>query len=536
MRELRDVLKGSFDAHAGALGAGSSWDGLAERSVRDARTRRAWRAGAAGTVAAAAAVGIVATAVAVGGHDAGGGDGGGGDALNPAQRAVMDDPNSLGECAAFVPANGALLPDGLYSGRAYVDPAADFVVAVMPDGTATRVQPGPDGDYPFHFGDGPRSLMIPTGYPVIVDYMSNGAGGGSIWADAGTSSWDWTMEPLAPAPSGVNVKSLASTFTMTLGFEGGQRYEPNAVPDGAVTEVVEIYSDGHEVAGALVRDASAPSYGEDLDFDGLEAVAMRVTLADGQVWEMRADYTPESNPVLPCEPTPPSGWQPPATPVNDDADEPGTSSSPAPSEGATAPDARAMGDPLTGPESEVFQCEAPLPADLEDTADVTARLATGEVMLNDPDVFDVGEDGMVVDVNSPIWERKIGPDTVSSRTPRATGWHLMAGSEGGGLSYGNETYLETVAVKDGMIIGFAHEPVDDRTAGGIEVATVVLKSADTVNLTGGFVSAINGIHGLLEPCGDVAPGDLADAQLAVLYGFGPDVADVEYGWTLVAPE
>lgn len=301
MRELREVLKGSFDSHADALGnAASSWDGLAERSVRDTRNRRAWRAGAASTVAAAAVVGIVATAVAVAG---------GGDALNPAQRLVMDDPDSLGECTAYIPANGAVLLDGMYAGRSYVDPEAGFVVAVMPDGTVTRVQSGPNGDYPFDFGYGPTEL-IPGGNqtadmgPLVIDHMSDGSAAGGEWEDAEPVGWGWTAEPLAPTPAGVNVRSLYATFAMSFGFVG-LGFEPSAVPESAVAEAVAIYADGHEVSEALVQDMPAPST-EEIELTGLTAMALRVTLADGQVWEIRANYDPSGIPDLPCQPTPPS--------------------------------------------------------------------------------------------------------------------------------------------------------------------------------------------------------------------------------------
>lgn len=527
MRDMRDVLKGSFDAHAGALGnAVTSWDGLAERSLRDARNRRAWRAGAASTVAAAAVVGIVATAVAVGGSD------GGGEALTPAQRLVMEDPNSLGVCDAYIPANAAVLPDGWYVGRAYVDSASDFVVAVTPDGTVTRVQPGPKGDYLFDFGDGRvRSLSspdFPEGMPPRVDDYRQNSGGGDIWVDAGLESYAWTRVAPIPAPDGVNLDNLWKTLAITL-TGGGSGYDPGAVPDDATTEFFAAYDDGHEDAARMVRDHATPHVGEDIDPDGLEAVGLRVTLADGSKWELRFAYTPENIPVLPCQPTPPSGqfeW-PSETPT--EAGEPGVSQGPATDE------SQARAAALTGPESAAFQCEAPLPADLEDAGDVTARVASGEVMISEPDVFDVGDVGVVIEAGFPLWE--VDPQTVIARIPRVTGWQPMAGSQQeGGPVYGNMTYLKTVAVNDGTIVGYAGEPVDDWTAGGVGGATIADKSSYTANLKGGLTSAINGIYGLLEPCDGVPAGDLEGAQLAVLYGFGPDVAGMSYGWTLVAPE
>lgn len=520
MRELREVLHESFDAHVSQLSRAASGDGLAQRSVRDTRGRRAWRTGAASTVAAAAVVGIVATAVAVG-------SGGGGDALNPAQRLVRDDPNSLGECTAYMPANPDVMPPGDYVGRAYVDPEAGFVVAVTPDGTVTRVQPDANGDYVFDFGPGPAdSLMYRGDYPIIGDYTRSGGGGGE-WVDAGLGSYAWTRVTPAPAPNGVNVNNLWRTLAITL-TGGGQGYDPSAVPSDAATSFVAGYKDGREDTGALVNGGATPSVQEDITTDGLEYVALRVTLADGETWDLRFDYTPENIPDLPCQPTPPSG------PFEWPSQEPTAGSQPGVSEGATSPDSQALGEPLSGPEAEVFQCEAPLPANLQDTADVTARVARGEVMISDPDTFDVGEDGLMVDVTAPLWE--VDPETMITRIPRVTGWQPTGGSEGEGPFYGNMTYLEVVAVNDGMIVGVAGDPVEDWTANGVGGANTGYKSPDPVSLKGGFIGAFNGIHGLLQPCGDAESTDLEDARLAVIYGFGPDVAGMSYGWTLVAPQ
>ncbi len=523
MRDLRELLQGSFESHADALGnAGVSWDGLAGRSTRDARNRRAWRAGAASSVAAAAVVGIVATGVAV----AGGGDGG--DALNPAQRLVMGDPNSLGECAAYVPANAAVLPDGYYIGRAYVDSASGFVVAVTPDGTVTRVQPGPDGDYLFDFGPGrPTQLLSSEMFddmaPLVVDYTTGGGGGG-IWVDAALESYAWTRVVPATAPDGVNLNNLWKTLAITL-TGGGSGYEPAAVPNGATTDFVAGYTDGREETGALLNGGATPSIQEDIDTNGLQYVALRVTLSDGETWDLRFDYTPENIPDLPCQPTPPSG------PFEWPSPEPTATAEPGISEGPAAAEAQAVGDPLSGPESEVFQCEAPLSADLHDTADVAARVASGEVMISEPDAFDVGDEGVVIEVSMPVWEVDKG---IVMDAPRVVGWLPTAGSDSYGPVLGNLSLVQVVAVADGAIVGFAGEPVDDWTAGGVGGSVLSYRTTDQVDHTGGFISAYNGIRGLLEPCGDATSADLADAQLAVLYGFGPDVADMSYGWTLVA--
>ncbi len=504
MRDFDEMLHGSFDAHAVEIDrAGRPGAGLAVRAVRDVRRRRAWRAGATGAIAATAVVGVVATAFAFTGdggaapaaHKSFIDDGG---AASAAHQWFIDDPYSLGPCDSFIPANGALLPDGMYVGRAYVDVAAGFVVAVMPNGAVTRVQPGIDGDYPFDFGNGPRSLELPGAGPVVVDYTSDGGGGGA-WVDADPAGWDWTIESLAPAPAGINVSSLYKTFALNLGFSGTS-YNRYAIPDGAVAAVVATYADGHEVSHALVGDMENPGLDEVvIDYTGLDAVAMRVTLADGQVWEIRADYTPENVPNLPCQPTPPSDvWN------------------------------TVEGGPLSGPESVVFQCGALLPANLQDTADVSARRAEGEVSLDDASTFDVGHDGLVIDATMPMWD---GDLSGVVNYPKVPGWAQSGTTGSQGIFFGNVGLAEVVAVKDGVIIGAAGKPEAD-TSGGFGGLERIEKSIDEAAGYGGFVSGYNGIHALLEPC-SATSGDLDGAQLAVIYGFGRDTGAVTYGWTSV---
>ena len=531
MREFDEVLRGSFDAHTGEIDrAGGPGLGLATRTVRDVRRKRAWRAGATGGVAAAAVVGVVATALAVTGGDAG----------PVAQSLVTSDPYSLGSCTSYIPANGALLPEGKYEGRAYVDPAAGFVVAVMPDGTVTRVQPGPDGDYSFDFGNGSRSLMLPTEYPIVLDFFSDGSAGGGRWVDADPVGWEWTLEPIEGAPAGVNSKSLASVLPITLGF-AGDGYEPSAIPDGAMAEVVAIYADGHEVTHALVAGGPGPT-GDQIDHAGLEAVALRVTLADGRVWEIRADYTPENVPDLPCQPTPPSRTQPtyPSTATEAPATENLPSETPATEASATAAtgesalpglnDSPVLGAALSGPEATVFTCGAPLPSQLEGTAGVRARSATGNVSIGQSDLFRLGDDGLVVEGQMPIWRVSMDSDLTQPLFP---GWFAHAGGEADGSIRGNVGLVEIVAVKDGVIAAAAAQPVMDSAAGGPGNAASVPLGFNSSTSTSGFLNAYNGVHGLLVPCDDTA-GDLSGTQLAVIYGFGPDVDHITYGWTAVA--
>jgi hypothetical protein len=452
------------------------------------------------------------------GDDSGGADVGSSDGATtpPIYQWAIDDPTSLGPCDAYIPANADVLPDGEeYLGRAYVDPAAGFVVVVTPDGAVTRVQPGPDGEYLYDFGGGAMSLLYPTQYPVVSDFHTSGGGGG-IWVDSNPTGWGWTLEPLAPTPVGVNATSLHKTFAMVFGLVG-QGYDPNAVPAGASAAVVLTYADGREISGTLVKDHPAPGPDE-IDYEGLEAAALRVTLADGTAWEIRATYDPADIPVLPCQPLPPSGG------VTAAEEQPAAPAAPA---APSAPAAPAL--PLSGPESSVFACAAPLPVELRDTADVQARSASGEVAFDEYTLFDVGTDGLWVEGVRPVWSV---PSEALDNVHVAPGWSASGAGTDGSTMVGVVHFVEPVAIRDGVIVGAAGEPTEDWTAGGVGGIESTWFGTDADAGTEGFKAAFSGAHGLLVPC-EGETGDLADAELALLYGFGPDIDHITYGWTPV---
>jgi hypothetical protein len=373
--------------------------------------------------------------------------------------------------------------------------------------------------------------MLRTNYPVVIDFMSDGTGGGGVWVDADPVGWEWTLEPIEAAPAGVNSKSLSSVLPIALGF-AGSGYEPSSVPDGAVAEVVAVYADGHEVTHSLVAGGPGPS-GDEIDHAGLEAVALRVTLADGHVWEIRADYTPENVPDLPCQPTPPSGAQSTstATATSTPAQTP-TAAAEVPSGDTSAPPADegsvTLGDPLSGPEATAFQCGAPLRTELEGTADLSAQRATGNVSIGQSDLFKLGDDGVVVEGKMPLWMVSMSSDIAQPLFP---GWFAQAGGKADGSIRGNVGLVEIVALKDGLIVAVAAQPVMNSPAAGPGNAASVELGFDSSTSTEGFLNAYNGIHGLLVPCAGVASDALDGAQLAVVYGFGPDADHMTYGWT-----
>ena len=79
----------------------------------------------------------------------------------------------------------------------------------------------------------------------------------------------------------------------------------------------------------------------------------------------------------------------------------------------------------------------------------------------------------------------------------------------------------------------AGAPVEDWSAGGVGGSSTSYRDSDSSARTQGFISVYNGVHGLLQPCTGAAPDALDGAQLAVIYGFGPDIDHMTYGWTWV---
>lgn len=510
MGDLSEMLRDGYAAHERALGV-SAGTGLAGRAVRDVRTRRAWRAGATGAVAAVSVGAVAAGAWAWGGEP-----------QQPASSpAVMTDLTSLGECAAYMPANPDVMPDS-YAGRAYVDAASGFVVAVTRDGLVTRVLPDDEGNYVAQLDAHSVTALDPAlslPFPVIMDFSDSG-GGGAEWVDAGLQSYRWTKVDTGEAPAGVNVQSLWRTVALSLGV-GGEGYAPSAVPAGARTDFFATYTDGTEDTGLMIKDHPTPNPDEELDLDRLSAIGLRVTLADGATWELRFAYTPENVPELPCQPTPPSGAaatpEPPA-PSADALDGTGVSQAPEPGTAEVRP--------LEGPESRVFTCGAPLPADLEDSTSATASRVVGTVRF-DVDEIDLGADGLLIETTAGMWP--VSQEVLTEASAMA-GWQGYGQSVEGEDLTGGVRYEQIVALRDGLIVGYASEPIDDWTANGVGE---LFSTSGARNGVEEVLSGYNGIGSLMVPCDAASGDDLAGTSLALLYGSGPTLDDVAFAWTAV---
>ncbi len=518
MGDLSEMLKDGYAAHERALGA-SAGAGLTGRAVRDVRTRRAWRAGATGAVAAVSVGAVAAGAWGVGGAGLFGASGG------PASGGL-----EVGACSAYVPANPDVLPPS-YEGRAYVDLAAGFVMAVDKDGTAHRVTVDANGLYMHDYGNGSEVIATVEDdpRPAYVTDRFGSWGFGVTWTGAELTGYDWTAVPRAEAPRGV-YGDLLWTVLMGTTVNAGYDYDPDMVPIGAVTQFVATYDDGSEYAATLTETWRAPvlepAAGRGAEWaltpDGLDSVALRVTLVDGTEWEMRFEYTPENVPDLPCQVTPPSGGG-----QQDVAD-------PAPSEGAEydtgvsegpAPWTAAM-RPLDGPESRVFACGAPLPADLEDSTSATAKREPG-IALSEADTQVALPDRLTIKSSGGAWPVTMDALREVNGIP---GWFTFGEGATGMDLVGGIRYEQVVAVRDGVVVGYANEPQGEPLQSD---ASYYEGMHWTDGDTHGVSSEYTRIDDLMVPCDASSAADLAGTSLALLYGSGPTLDDVAYAWTAV---
>jgi hypothetical protein len=152
------------------------------------------------------------------------------------------------------------------------------------------------------------------------------------------------------------------------------------------------------------------------------------------------------------------------------------------------------------------------------------------VSIGQSDLFRLGDDGLVVEGSMPMWRESMDTNITQPLFP---GWFAQSGGEADGSIRGNVGLVEIVALKDSVIVAAAAQPVTDWAAAGPGTAASVQLGFDASTSTKTFLNAYNGVQGLLVPCGDAA-GDLAGAQLAVIYGFGSDSDHIGYGWASIA--
>jgi len=517
MGDLSEMLRDGYAAHERALGA-SAGAGLTGRAVRDVRTRRAWRAGATGAVAAVSVGAVAAGAWGVGGAGLFGASGG------PASGGFQP-----AGCWAYYPPNTQVLPPD-YVGRAYVDIAGGLVVAVTPDGTSAEVQADSNGDYWFDF-DGTRQLIANTAdeqpWPTVWDNFAS-EGGGDKWVDQDLKGYEWELLPYDEAPSGVDVDGLWHVMTFTLGFSG-LAYDERDVPVGARTEVIAHYDDSVDGYYELTAGSAAPRVGgQNLDGAGrgfptedLNSIELRVTLADGGKWSMTFLYAPENVPQLDCVAGPPSGTEPSAI-----AD-PVPSPSAGQRESSADPAAAVNGPlPLEGPESRVFACGAPLPADREDSDSATAKREPG-IALSEADADGAEPDGLTFEAPGGEWP-------VTSQVLREAfalpGWTAYGLDPTETDMVGSVRYEQVVALRDGVIVGYAATPAGEELQPGENYRYTTSREHE-----GGlrFSSVYSRIDDWMVPCDAASGDDLAGTSLAVIYGFGPTLDDVTYAWTAV---
>ncbi|MDN4475377.1 hypothetical protein QQX09_05840 [Demequina sp. SYSU T00192] len=274
MREMNDVLRDGFEAHASALGAAGVDPGLGSGAARAAHRRRTRRAIGSGLGAAAVvgAVGVAAFAV------------GGDPAAPPA--AVPAATSDAADCAAlpYVAPNAAALGDAPYAFRAYVDLRADAVhpgvVVVLPDGTWSRLEPDAEGRYLYAL-DGqvyivswPREETGLDDMAMVVDHSTDGSAGGGDWDGVNpvVADYAWTVDIPADVPDGIDTALLSSTLRTGIGL-GGLGYLGTSVPAGATTEAVVTTASGTTTTPMGEGSAMPPA----ADDTAVESVALRVS-------------------------------------------------------------------------------------------------------------------------------------------------------------------------------------------------------------------------------------------------------------------
>ncbi len=508
MRELRDVIQEAFSGHARALRDGGG-DITASTALADIRRRRTRRSVAAVGGAVAASGAIAFAAIAMPGPVDGGG--------------LMAAPGDIGSASTLpAPVDGAPAwcyldeypapnpeafgPAG-FMGRVYADYVDEEFVFVSRDGDVQPMEyidgayeaEAPDGHTITEWaGDGPAKVFR----QLALDHYDNGSSGGADYLsdpEGPRLGYEWTTVAPDDVPSGVNPKLLMEVHTGTLGF-GATGLEPGVAGADAVVETVFRYDDGTEEAVRIGRGhpgASVPTY------DGLESASIRATLPGGETYEITSHYDATQTYEAACGVSVPlvsadsqHGGEPGQLPQNSDY---------------------VAGPYLEGPESATFQCLAPVPEDL--IAEPT-RLEHQTGTYYDVEEagleFDFGDGGYILGAPEEMFAG------VDEHGPRYSGW-------GGGWSdhtgepFGNITYEALIWIdEDGVIIGRQqHDAEGDglfSMGGGSE---------------GDHLWYIGDTSDLALACEGVDAAQLEDAELGLVWGYGPSADDMH--WSVFFP-
>lgn len=533
MSSFDEVVRDIYGAHLQAVTEGGGVPRKRARSALTAiRRRRAVRAGAA-TGASALTVGAVAVGVLY---------------LLPADEvAPVGVPSPTDSPIAFefpTPPPGApawcdlstypaVNPEALgalrYDGRVYVDYVNDVYVYVAPDGSHQAFEPDAVGDASIVPPDGGSaiSIYVPPEAPnwkfEALDYFQGGAGGRNLTnhGDPGLA-YEWTTTVPDDVPAGVDLNNLSQQLAAIIGI-GGSGFNPYAYPDGSVVEQVFRWTDGRTRVEQLT---STLSTGAELqDTAGLASVSVRVrNLPDGGEFEITSTYDPTKtwNAACVVGGTPPSSERPDITPTSTPY--------------------------LEGPESAVFQCLAPLPAESEDALTTTATFQTGEHRLNyaglasdfdwQGDFVDFGQRGVLV--TSDYVLSRILVDFEYKQEP--PGWGSVWGdidqtpvADGTVSGNGVVTFTALAWVDaDGVIVGREVQTTDPD---GLYVGSGLRGARLGPEIDGRAKTSyvVPDVDTLGVACPGAAPEILDTASLVWLEGAGADLDHMTWSWTRIGP-
>jgi hypothetical protein len=520
MRELRDVLNEGFAAHSGALAELGGVDSLTARAVASTRRRRTWRAVATGGVSVAAVTALAVAAMAIPGR-------GGQDFAGPASVAfaspVLGAP-AWCDLSTYPLPNLAAWGPARYEYRVYANYDTGEYVYVGRDGSHTMLEPSADGTVSGTV-DG-RTVDVPGTGPDMpgaaelgwsrMAFDEGGGGGGGFALGGGADpelGYEWTTVADQPVPSAINLPLLAEVHTMSIGSMG-TGLEAGVAGADAVVETVARYADGTEEVSRIHRGEPGATI---KDFTGLVSVSTRVTLPSGQVYEITSTYDPSMTYAAAC-----LGQDPSSAPAATDA---------TPSEGATGAEVINYGPYLTGPESAVFQCGAPLPSGLE-AKDASAEFLTGSQY--DPEVgieVDFGDGGYAVHTVDHLFA---SPEATAPSFP---GWGGHSGTKGIDPAVVGAVTYDALVWVDGEDRIVARQSEEDPA-----LDTARLKGAgNSGSVSYGNVS--NGmqlrtwwtgpIKGTAVACDGVDQATVDAATPVIIHGYGHD--DAAMTWEVIRP-
>ena len=501
MSGFDEFVHENFDAHLRVVTEAGGVPRKRARSVVHAiRRRRAVRAGAATGVSILTVAAVAAGAMA----------------LRPSEDAapaVFPTPPagapSWCYLSTYPQVNPAALGALRYDGRVYANNVDHTYVYVLPDGTHRTLEPDATGNIAAVPPDTTWTFDVPTEPGEAAnsawDLFPLGSAGGTELDGVRDPVllYEWTTIVPDAVPAGVNVTALSEVLSDSIGF-GGTTLPAFALPDGAVVETVFRWTDGHERAVTILPGFPGATLA---DYSGLAAVSIRVSnLPGGDTFEITSTYDPTKTWAAACVAGAPN---PPST-------RPIVTTAPAPY--------------LEGPESAVFRCLAPLPAEDEEALPTTVLLESGLNSREDHGIpADFGPRGILVMSSFAVSELTTFFD------PGSPGWAPVWSRSGpsgpmtGALSFTALAWVDA----DGAIVGRevkTPDPDGVLSADGDQVMDLgPYDGRQTMTYALGYVDN-RGV-----PCPGADPGALDSASLVWLEGYGPDADHMTWSWTRVGP-